>query len=127
MRKLLFILPLLAMTGCGLMNSEYGSLNRDDPVVAAILASQDTQAEKLAALSDHEGRPIVDYGEVGDALVARFQPALDESVDAAIKYVADNAPTATSPQSLILLLLGAGMAGVGTLGKRVLGETKVKK
>lgn len=124
MRKLLLILPLVFMTSCGLMDSEYKRLNRDDPVVAAILASQDSQGAKLAALSEHEGRPIVDLGEVGDDLVARFQPVLDESIDVAMKHIADNAPSATSPQSLLLILLGAGMAGVGTLSKRVLGGAK---
>ena len=118
MRKLLFILPLLAMTGCGLMNPEYRSLNRDDPVVTAILASSESQDAKLAALSDVVGLPVLDYGAVGDDVVAKIQAPIDQAVDDAIREFAEEAPNSTSPIGLLWALGGAVLVGGGTLLNR---------
>ena len=118
MKKLAVILALVVLPGCGLLNPEYRSLDKDDPVVAAILASEALHGEKLAALSDVVGLPVLDYGEVGDAVVAKIQAPIEQAVDAAIREFAEEAPNSTSPMGLLWALGGAVLVGGGTLLNR---------
>ena len=124
MYKLVLIVPILAMTGCGLMNPEYRSLNKDDPVVAAILASDALHGEKLAALSDVVGLPVLDYGAVGDSVVAKIQAPIEQALDAAIAEFAKEAPKSSTPIELLWALGGAALLGGGTLLNRTRGEKK---
>ena len=124
MYKLVLNVPILAMTGCGLLNPEYRSLDKDDPVVAAILASSESQDAKLAALSDVVGLPVLDYGAVGDAVVAKIQSPIDEAINATVAEFVSKLPESSSPSGLIYLLAGSVLTGGGTLLSRMKGGAK---